>query len=147
MAKGEKMHKTQHFFFNVVKLHRLWTKEFGKRLSGIGMTHGLAAVLLHLELLGEGSTQREIAESMEIEQPTLVALVERLEELALLTRRPYPGDRRKHVLMLTPKGRKLLSQIADIYESTYQALFSCIDGEQMNQIEQLLARIYSASKS
>jgi len=141
------MHNNQNFFFTIAKLHRLATKEFGKQLSQIGMTHGLAAVLLHLELIGEGSTQREIAASMEVEQPTLVQLIERLESLKIVIKKPYPGDRRKAAVFLTPKGRKLLSQIGVIYEATFQTLFDCIDGNQLHQAEQLLVRVYNASKA
>ncbi|MBJ6136103.1 MarR family winged helix-turn-helix transcriptional regulator [Marinobacter litoralis] len=134
------------FFFTVAKLHRLATKEFGKRLSHIGMTHGLAAALLHLNFVGEGSSQSQVAESMEIEQPTLVNLIARLEEMEIVKKEIFPGDRRKSAIILTPKGRKLLVQIEGIYDSTYRKLFGHVEKSQLEKAEHLQNKMYEASK-
>lgn len=134
------------FFFAVTKIHRLASKEFNKQLSCIETTQGLAIFLLHLDLVGEGASQREVAASMEVEQPTLVELVSRLENQCLVERKPYPGDRRKTAIFLTDNGKDLLSKIKIIYESTYQKLFGDIEDAHLDQGEQLLEKIRCTSK-
>ncbi|KAA1170870.1 MarR family transcriptional regulator [Marinobacter salinexigens] len=140
------MENDQGFFFAVGKLHRRIAKEFGQRLTCIGMTQGLAAVMMHLELVGEGSSQSEIAQSMEVEQPTLVQLISKLEKQGIIQRKPYPGDRRKSAIYFTAKGKELLTRINSIYESTCEQLFDQIDTSQLDQTEQLLLRMWNMSR-
>jgi MarR family transcriptional regulator, transcriptional regulator for hemolysin len=140
------MPKDQHFFFTLSKIHRLASKEFDKQLKDIGMTHGLAATLLHLDLIGEGTSQRQIAASMEVEQPTMVQLISRLEKRKFVQKKPFPSDKRRNLVYLTPDGHKVLSAVKTIYQATYQKLFGHIEKDQLDRTEYLLMQVYEASK-
>jgi len=141
------MPKDQSFFFTLSKIHRMAAKEFDKQLKDIGMTHGLAAALLHLDLIGQGASQRQIATSMEVEQPTLVQLIARLEKRNFIQKKAFPGDKRRTSVYLTPSGQEALSAVKTIYQATYKQLFGHIKKDQLDKAEDMLMQVYEASKS
>lgn len=144
---GKPMDKSDHFFFCVARLHRLATKTFGRELRSINMTHGLAAVLLHLDLLDEGCSQRELAFSLEIEQPTLANLIKRLEQLQVIEKKPHSNDHRKSMIYFTTKGRELFVQISRIYEATYRDMLAGLDKHELRLAEALLGDVYQVMKT
>src|SRR6266568_2211418 len=91
---------------------RLLRKRFEQkaRASSLGLTRAQAAVIAHLARQ-EGSNQASLAQILEIEPITLVRLLDRLEELGLVERRPDPNDRRARLLRLTPEAHAMLVRI------------------------------------
>jgi MarR family transcriptional regulator for hemolysin len=69
--------------------------------------------MVYLEKGGEGLTQRELASLMAIENPTLVRLLDSLEQQGLIERRPCPNDRRARRLHLTKAGRNFMDELSE----------------------------------
>ena len=55
-----------------------------------------------------GRVQRAVANSLRVRDANLVAMIDKLEELGLVSRRPAPQDARSRVLHLTNGGKALL---------------------------------------
>jgi DNA-binding MarR family transcriptional regulator len=91
---------------------RLMRKRFEQqaRATSLGLTRAQAAVISHLARQ-EGSNQASLAQILEIEPITLVRLLDRLEEMGLVERRPDPNDRRARLLSLTPAAHAMLMRI------------------------------------
>ena len=60
----------------------------------------------------EGLRPSELAGRVLLTRSGVTRLVDRLEERALIARRPCPSDRRGQLIALTPKGRHLLRRAA-----------------------------------
>ena len=81
------------FPFAVARVTRRWRKMLDERLKDLGVTQARWSTMVYLEKGGEGLTQRELASLMAIENPTLVRLLDSLEQQGLIERRPCPHDR------------------------------------------------------
>jgi MarR family transcriptional regulator for hemolysin len=69
--------------------------------------------MVYLQQGGEGLTQRELAGLMAIENPTLVRLLDSLEQQNLIERRPCPNDRRARRLHLTKAGAAFMDELSE----------------------------------
>ena len=99
------------FPFAVARVTRRWRKMLDERLKDLGVTQARWSTMVYLDKGGEGLTQRELASLMAIENPTLVRLLDSLEEQGLIERRPCPNDRRARRLHLTPDGRAFMDDL------------------------------------
>jgi MarR family transcriptional regulator, transcriptional regulator for hemolysin len=57
-----------------------------------------------LALVKDGMTQKEIANRIGIEAPTIVPMIDKLEEQGIVIRRPDHNDRRNNLIFLTDKS-------------------------------------------
>ncbi len=81
-----------------------------------------------------GETQQSVAERYGIDSSTMVEIVDRLEERALLTREKNAQDRRSYTLLLTPKGRKTVTRgkrIADVVHKKFLAPLNDVEREML----------------
>lgn len=87
-----------------------WRTELSRRLRPQGFSHSRWLLLLHLSR-NDGCTHRELAHNMGIEAPTLVRLVDHMEQEGLLKRCISETDRRVKHLRLTATGKKAVERI------------------------------------
>src|SRR5689334_22824953 len=86
----------------------LASQRFARRIAEVGL-HPPQFRVMNMIDAAEGCSQQAIAEAIGAPPSRMVAIVDELEQLGLLERRPHPTDRRVHALYLTTEGRKLLS--------------------------------------
>jgi DNA-binding MarR family transcriptional regulator len=100
------------FGFLLHDVSRLFRKRFEQRarIRDLGLTRAQAAVLAHLAR-HEGINQAALAQIMEVEPITLVALLDRLQAAELVERRADPNDRRARTLHLLPAAHPMLDRI------------------------------------
>src|SRR5258705_6901101 len=80
---------------------RLLRKRFEQNARGSGLTRSQWQVLAYLAQ-NEGINQSGLADLLEIEPITLGRIVDKLQMLGLIERRPSSSDRRGWVFSLTP---------------------------------------------
>ena len=83
---------------------------FDARVKERGLTLPRARALL---ILGRGAqlNQRELAEELDIETPTLVRLLDGMEKQGFSERQSVEGDRRAKQIAMTPRGAKVAEDI------------------------------------
>lgn len=85
----------QHRFgMQLAQMSRGWRAELDRRLAGLGLSQARWLVLLHLARFEEAPTQRELAQSVGVEGPTLARLLDSLESQGLVQRQSVMEDRR-----------------------------------------------------
>lgn len=84
---------------------RGWRSRLDERLRPLGLSCAMWAVIRHLANGSPPQTQRELAEAVGIEGPTLVRLLDRLEQVGMARRVPDPEDRRIKRVELTEQAR------------------------------------------
>lgn len=132
----------QHSFgMQLAQLSRAWRAELDRRLAGLGLSQARWLVLLHLALMDEMPTQRELAKTVGVEGPTLARLLDGLEAQGLVQRQAVPEDRRAKKVLLSPQARPLIAQIESIAQGLRTELFAGISEEEQRLCQQIHARI------
>lgn len=124
------------FPFAVARVTRRWRKLLDERLKDLGVTQARWTTMVYLQQGGEGLTQRELASLMAIENPTLVRLLDSLEQQHLIERRACPNDRRARRLHLTDNGRAFMD---DLTERAARLREEMLDGIADDEIESAIA--------
>jgi DNA-binding MarR family transcriptional regulator len=96
---------------------RLMRKRFEQKARGLGLTRSQCQVLAHLSR-NEGIVQGNLADILEVEPITLTRILDRLEDMGLVERRPHAKDRRIRLLHLKEKAHPLLGDIFAVGSAT-----------------------------
>ncbi len=59
-----------------------------------------------------GISQRQLADLIFVEGPTLVSILDKMEEMGLVKRKLDPQDRRNNLIFITKKSQTIVSKIA-----------------------------------
>ena len=105
-----------------------------------GLTPYHYAVLL---ALAEDSheTQGAIADALGYDRGQLVGLLDELEERGLVERRRDPADRRRHIVELTPDGKRALAKLRALAGRLEDEFLAQLDEGERAQLHELLVRL------
>jgi MarR family transcriptional regulator, transcriptional regulator for hemolysin len=98
---------------------RLLKKRLEQNSRGSGLTRSQWQILAYLAQ-NEGINQKGLAELLEIEPITLGRILDKLETLGLIERRPHLADRRTWLLHLVEAARPKLVQIRELGDVTHR---------------------------
>ena len=119
------------FGMQLASLSRGWRAELDRRLADLGLSQARWLVLLHLARFKEAPTQRELAQSVGVEGPTLARLLDSLENQGLVRRQAVIEDRRAKKILLCDTARPLIEKIETIATALRHELFEGIDEEDL----------------
>src|SRR5215218_6695998 len=88
-----------------------------------------------------GLAQSELAQTMGVAPSILVTLLNPLEADGLVTRERDPGDRRRHLVTLTPGGERHLVSASRAQKEAEDALFASLDESQREQLRTVLVAL------
>jgi MarR family transcriptional regulator for hemolysin len=84
---------------------KLFESAFDQQLrKRAGISVSQSRVIGTLALVKDGMTQKEIADRIGVEAPTIVPMIDKLEEQKVVIRKPDPSDRRNNLIFLTDKS-------------------------------------------
>ena len=89
-----------------------------------------------------GASQRELAELMGIEPPTLVRHLDKLADDGLVERRPDPDDRRVVRVVVTRAGRKRLAQLHAVVHELDTELRDVLSARDVDALQRALTHVY-----
>jgi len=86
---------------------RAWLQLADRILGSLAISNSAGWALVHLERLGKGARQGDLARAIGITEASLVRTLQQLERGGLVERRPDEEDRRANRLHLTAEGKEL----------------------------------------
>jgi MarR family transcriptional regulator, transcriptional regulator for hemolysin len=102
---------------NLGRASRLMRTKLDERLGRLGLTQAKWLILMYLSRNGGTMPQKELTESIGVEGPTVVRVLDGLERLGCIKRCDRPDDRRTKDVCLTEAASPLLGEIRQITEA------------------------------
>jgi MarR family transcriptional regulator for hemolysin len=133
------------FTRRVIFLARRWRNAINDGLREIGQSHARWTTLLWISILQGKASHSELAERVGVELPTLIRLLNRLEEEGLLERGALADSHsRAKSVRLTPAGQAVLDEMGVITERVRQEFLAGVDPDKleacMSVLDELLER-------
>jgi DNA-binding MarR family transcriptional regulator len=117
--------------------------ELGQRFEALGMRQSLYSVLLIIHE-NPGLKQQEVGQTLSIQQPNLVSLINELAAEGLVERTVNVDDRRSYSLHLTQTGRQRLVQANRAHSENERRLAEAVAPLTVEQFRAALLRILGA---
>lgn len=120
---------------------RVFQKAFDLELRNkVGLTLSQWRVI-NILISFNGITQREIADKLELEAPSLIPMIDKLQSLELVERRSDPKDRRINRIYLTKEAESLYQSMHECGLSIIKSATKGIDQDQLNIVMKYLDTI------
>ena len=115
----------------MAKVNRRLRTVFDARVKERGLTLARARTLLAL-IEQEGLYQKELAETLEIENATMVRLLDGLERQSCIERQTVEGDRRAKLVVMTEEGKILAEQVEKLAGDVREDLLEGVTDEELS---------------
>jgi MarR family transcriptional regulator for hemolysin len=122
-------------------LARLLRSDFDRHVDHVGLTRSQWS-LIAVVARRPGSTQRNIAELLEMSEASAGRLIDRLEADGVLERRELEGDRRARAVFLTEAANPLLETMSEMAQRREERWFRGLSSEQLEHLRELLDQLY-----
>jgi DNA-binding MarR family transcriptional regulator len=109
----------------LLEISELFARDMERAFAGTGLTTSRTHLLWVLADLGP-SPQQALASAMGVSPRNVTALVDALERGNYVERTAHPTDRRASVIVLTPKGERTMTAMADDHERLAATLVDAI---------------------
>ncbi len=93
----------------------------------------------------DGRAMSDIASRAMLPAPTLTKIVDRLVAGNLVHRRSHPYDRRRVLVLLTPRGRALRTRLDQVVQRHLTEMEQVLGASGLEQLTDLLARLQAAT--
>ena len=120
---------------------RAWRQKLDERLKPMGLSQAKWRTLLHLSLARDALTQAEIAGRLGVEEPTVVALLHRLEKEGWITRRNSTRDRRCKMVLLGRRAQRVITRINATADELRHELLAEIPASELETCIKVLTRV------
>ena len=108
------------------ELRRVYDRELAPLGLSLAYAHPLVLIAEHPSL-----SQRELAERLEIEGPTLVRLLHQLGAMGLVKREQNPNDHRANTLHLTAAGRATAKRLRRAIDGVRARVLAGVSDDQL----------------
>lgn len=111
---------------------------FDAELKTLDLTLSRGRLMLHLVSASHVVTQSELTDVLEVEHPTIVRLLDGLEQSGHVQRQPLPGDRRAKAVVLTAEGQAVGERVLRMTDTLSEHLLEGIPPEDIDVAERVL---------
>jgi MarR family transcriptional regulator for hemolysin len=140
---GSRSELNANFTGRLNLIARRYRTRLNEHLRKIGQTQARWDALFWISVSEEGATQSELAERIGVEGPTLVRMLNRLEQEGLVERRGAEGDKRAKTISLKPCAERALSDIAELSGPLRDEILQDVGDDELRTCLRVLEKIMS----
>ena len=133
----------ESFFSLMAQSTRQWRRVLDRELQPLGLTEATWLALLHLARAPEPMRQKDLANSLSLDNSSVVRLLDSLEA-AGLARRMEHTDRRAKTIGLTPLGLSTVAQVEGIAGQARKRVLSVVPAADLALAFGVMAQISEA---
>ena len=120
---------------------RAWRHEMNLRLKPFGLNLSMRQVLVQLHRHPDGLMQRDLARKLGIEGPTLVRLLDQLEEKKWIRRVVVANDKRRKYSVLTKKATTQIQIIETVSQELRNLMMDGLSAQEIGAGLKVMQRI------
>ena len=128
-------------FFQLTKASQAGAGFWTKKVEHLGVT---ASQAMTLNFLGEEDAipTNVLGQKLQITSATMTGILDRLEKMDLIERRPHPDDRRAILVCLTEKGARCAMEINAIMVEANTEFLNRLNPEESQTFHNLLKQVW-----
>ena len=135
----------QFIGYNMKRAYMQIQDDMSSTLEPLGLRVGTYSALA-VVMGSPGISQTQLGEVLNIKRSGVVVVVDDLERLGVVERRPVLTDRRAYALHVTPAGKQLWKRAEAAVQAHEAALFAELDPEEQRTLQDLLVRAARSAK-
>ncbi len=147
--KPASSHSLDHFSRQIVRLMPLMFREFAKREDN-ELTRGKISFpqLVTLDYVSRQSQVKmtDLSKILSIQLSSTTVLVDRLIRQKMLKRYREESDRRLVWVSVTPKGKKVISQIMEQKRRSMKEIFGILTSKERGEYLRMISKVYQHLK-
>jgi MarR family transcriptional regulator for hemolysin len=126
---------------------RAWRQALDRRLKDLGIGQAGWMAITVAARASEPLSQTELARRLGVEDPTVVATVDRLVKAGLVERMPSRHDRRVKLVMLTAAGTALYAKVKSQADSVRSELLAKVEPSHLALVTEVLEAVLAQAES
>lgn len=126
---------------------RSWRQALNRRLKDLGVGQASWLAIAAIAKSETPPSQTELADRLGIEDPTMMAMIDRLAKGGYLQRVPSETDRRVKRVVLTPEGEKLYDRVKAEADAFRAHFLAHIPEQRLREATELLEALQRAAEN
>jgi MarR family transcriptional regulator for hemolysin len=126
---------------------RAWRQALDRRLKDLGVGQAGWMAIAVIAKASQAPSQTELAHKLAVEDPTMVAMIDRLVKAGLVSRVPSQTDRRVKLVVLTTAGNHLYKKVRTEADAFRAEILAPIDANQLRIATELLETLQAAAEA
>lgn len=130
------------------RIHEMFRARMNVDMKESDLTFSQMEILFYLEKHSDHAiNQQELCDAVQVSHPTMIGLINRMEEKDLVVRRTDPLNRRSRYIEMTQKSQEILRQTRERRHRNDRMLVKGFTDEEMKELNRLLGMVYRNMQS
>lgn len=126
---------------------RAWRQAVDRRLKDLGVGQAGWMAIAMIAKADKPMSQTELAQSLNVEDPTMVSMIDRLAKAGFIVRVPSETDRRVKLIELTETGMQLYGKVKTEADAFRAEFLAQIDPQKLLAATEVLETLQASADS
>ena len=130
------------------RIHEMFRARMNVDMKESDLTFSQMEILFYLEKHSDHAiNQQELCDVIQVSHPTMIGLINRMEEKDLVVRRTDPLNRRSRYIEMTQKSQEILRQTRERRHRNDRMLVKGFTDQETKELNRLLGMVYRNMQS